>query len=126
MLDSTEITSGWDKIAHLVILLVFPYIRQRAPEPVWHLRTVIRKYRLREFPGGPVVRPPRFHCRGPGFDPCRGTKITQAPWRSQKKGRKEGRMEGRKKERKKMQIQKEASGPSFLFNLILEPRKGRC
>ena len=24
---------------------------------------------VREFPGGPVVRTLRFHCRGPGFDP---------------------------------------------------------
>ena len=23
----------------------------------------------RQFPGGPVVRTPRFHCWGPGFDP---------------------------------------------------------
>ena len=22
-----------------------------------------------KFPGGPVVRTPRFHCWGPGFDP---------------------------------------------------------
>ena len=25
-----------------------------------------------EFPGGPVVRTRRFHCRGHGFDPCSG------------------------------------------------------
>ena len=25
-----------------------------------------------EFPGGPVVRTRRFHCRSPGFDPCWG------------------------------------------------------
>ena len=24
---------------------------------------------LGEFPGGPVVGTPHFHCRGPGFDP---------------------------------------------------------
>ena len=24
----------------------------------------------RDFPGGPVVNAPRFHCRGRGFDPC--------------------------------------------------------
>ena len=23
----------------------------------------------REFPGGPVVKTPRYHCRGPGSDP---------------------------------------------------------
>ena len=26
----------------------------------------------REFPGGPVARTPRFHCRGPVFDPWSG------------------------------------------------------
>ena len=25
-----------------------------------------------EFPGSPVVRTPRFHCWGPGFDPWSG------------------------------------------------------
>ena len=25
-----------------------------------------------DFPGGPVVRTPRFHCRGQGFDPWSG------------------------------------------------------
>ena len=25
-----------------------------------------------EFPGGPVVGTPRFHCREPGFNPCLG------------------------------------------------------
>ena len=25
-----------------------------------------------EFPGSPVVRTPRFHCQGPGFDPWSG------------------------------------------------------
>ena len=27
---------------------------------------------LRDFPGGPVVKTPGFHCRGHGFDPCLG------------------------------------------------------
>ena len=26
----------------------------------------------REFPGGPVVKTLRFHCRGPGFGPWSG------------------------------------------------------
>ena len=39
-----------------------------------------------ESPGGPVVRTPCFHCRGPGFSP--GTKIPQAAWWSQKKKKK--------------------------------------
>ena len=26
----------------------------------------------RDFPGGAVVRTPRFHCRGHGFDPWSG------------------------------------------------------
>ena len=25
-----------------------------------------------DFPGGPVAKPPRSQCRGPGFDPCSG------------------------------------------------------
>ena len=28
--------------------------------------------RWRELPGGPVVKTPRFHCRGHGFDPWSG------------------------------------------------------
>uniref|UniRef100_A0A4W2I0J8 Apolipoprotein E n=1 Tax=Bos indicus x Bos taurus TaxID=30522 RepID=A0A4W2I0J8_BOBOX len=31
----------------------------------------------REFPGGPVVRTPCFHCHGPGCNPWLGTKILQ-------------------------------------------------
>ena len=31
-----------------------------------------------DFPGGPVVRTPRFHCRGPGSIPGRGTEILGA------------------------------------------------
>ena len=27
---------------------------------------------IREFPGSPVVRPPRFQCRGHGFNPWTG------------------------------------------------------
>ena len=26
----------------------------------------------RNFPGGPVVKAPHFHCRGRGLDPCSG------------------------------------------------------
>ena len=32
----------------------------------------ILKIHLQEFPGGPVVRTPCFHCRGHGFDPWLG------------------------------------------------------
>ena len=42
----------------------------------------------REFPGGPVVRTWRFHGQGPGSVASRGTKITQAAWRGQKKKKK--------------------------------------
>ena len=41
------------------------------------------------FPGGPVVRTPRFHCQGCRFDPGRGTKVLQAMRCGQKK-KKEG------------------------------------
>ena len=46
------------------------------------------KMKFREFPGGPVVRTPRFHCRGPGLLPGRATKIPKATWRGQKKKKK--------------------------------------
>ena len=32
----------------------------------------IKKSTNGEFPGGPVVRTPHFHCRGPGFNPWLG------------------------------------------------------
>ena len=38
-----------------------------------------------EFPGDPVVRTWRFHCRGPGSIPGGGTKIPQAAQRGQNK-----------------------------------------
>ena len=28
-----------------------------------------RTKKRRDFPGGPVVKTPHFHCRGRGFDP---------------------------------------------------------
>lgn len=36
-----------------------------------------------EFRGGPIVRTPRFHCRGPGSIPCQGIMIPQAAWHGQ-------------------------------------------
>ena len=38
-----------------------------------------------DFPGGPVVKTPSFHCRGRGFNPWWGTKIPKAVRCSQKK-----------------------------------------
>ena len=32
----------------------------------------VKTPKRREFPGGPVVRALRFHCRGHGFDPWLG------------------------------------------------------
>ena len=40
-----------------------------------------------EFPGGLVVRTLRFHCRGQGSVPGRGTKILQAARHGQKKSK---------------------------------------
>ena len=44
-----------------------------------------------DFPGGPVVRAPSFHCRGPRFDPWLGnedpTRLAARP-KKKKKGRK--------------------------------------
>ena len=36
------------------------------------------KWIARDFPGGPVVKIPRFSCRGHGFHPGQGTKIPHA------------------------------------------------
>ena len=33
-----------------------------------------------DFPGGPVVKTPRFHCRGAGLIPGQGTGIPHAMW----------------------------------------------
>ena len=53
-----------------------------------------RTQRNWEFPGGPVVRTPSSHCRGPGFNPGGGTKILQEARCGQNKRKKEGRKEG--------------------------------
>ena len=44
---------------------------------------------LGEFPGGPVVRTQRFHCRSPGSIPGQGTKTLQAVQRGQKQTNKQ-------------------------------------
>ena len=41
-----------------------------------------------EFPGGPVVKTPRSHCRGPGSTPGWGAKIPRAVRCGQKKKKK--------------------------------------
>ena len=41
------------------------------PRATGHLWLV--KFQLREFPGGPVVRIPHFHCWGPRFNPWVGS-----------------------------------------------------
>ena len=40
---------------------------------------------IRDFPGGPVVKTSRFHCKGHGFIPAQGTKIPHSTQHSQKK-----------------------------------------
>ena len=47
-----------------------------------------KEKKKREFPVGPVVRTPSFHCQGPGSIPGPGTKIPQAAWRGQKQTQK--------------------------------------
>ena len=32
----------------------------------------VKKHTRRNFPGGPVVKIPSFHCKGHGFDPWSG------------------------------------------------------
>ena len=41
-----------------------------------------------EFPGGPVIRSPCSHCRGPRFNPGRGTRVSQASQRGEAKKKK--------------------------------------
>ena len=66
------------------------------PNPRWK-----SERRQRDFPGGPVVKTPCFHCRRHGFDlsfgliPGWGTKIPHAASQGQKK--KEERKEAEKK-----------------------------
>ena len=38
----------------------------------YHKTNLLRKARPWDFPGGPVVKSPRFLCRGPGLDPWSG------------------------------------------------------
>ena len=56
---------------------------------------MLRNPEGRDFPGGPVVRTPRFPCRVRGSTPGRGTKILQATRLDKRKKRKEG---GKKEE----------------------------
>ena len=49
------------------------------------ITTRLRDRALGEFPGSPMVRTRRFHCRGPGSIPGQGTEILQAARRSKKK-----------------------------------------
>ena len=39
----------------------------------------------RDFPGGPVIKRPLFHCRGTGLIPSGGIKIPHATWWESKK-----------------------------------------
>ena len=48
----------------------------------------MKKQRAGEFPGGPVVRIPGFHSRGPGAFPGWGTAIPLAACCRQKKKKK--------------------------------------
>ena len=48
------------------------------------------KKERRNFPGDPVVKTPRFHCRGHGFDPWWANEdLAHAEWHGQKKKKKE-------------------------------------
>ena len=42
------------------------------------------KRKTRDFPGGPVVKTPYFHCRGYGFNNGQGIQILNAAWHSHK------------------------------------------
>ena len=49
-----------------------------------------KSLRPRDFPGGPVVKTPHFHCRGVGSTPGRGAKIPHAARCCQKKKKNPG------------------------------------
>ena len=51
--------------------------------PLMWSSTLIKN--VRDFPGGPVVRTPCFHCRGLRVVPGEGIKIPQAVWHNQDK-----------------------------------------
>ena len=36
---------------------------------VMNMAQFLKKWKYRDFPGGPVVKTPRFHCRGHRFNP---------------------------------------------------------
>ena len=46
---------------------------------------------LQDFPGGPVVKTPCFHCRGHGFDPWLGKQDPTCHVSGPKKGKKENK-----------------------------------
>ena len=51
-----------------------------------------KKAKRREFPGGPVVRTPHFHCRGPGLNPLVGEpRSCSQKQKKKKKKRQNGR-----------------------------------
>ena len=76
---------------------------------------------LQDFPGSPVVKTLRFHCRGHGFDPW----SVQERKKGRKEGRKKGRKERRKKERKKTPMLFTSRLlkvlPASIFHLIPKP-----
>ena len=49
---------------------------------------LIRNYLPRDFPGGPVVKTPRFHCRGPGILSLVGELRSNVPRGAAKKRKK--------------------------------------
>ena len=64
---------------------------QESPLQWWFMLNIIYKTDLGDFPGGPVIKTPHFHCRGPGFHPWSGNQNPTYHMAQQRK----------KKERKK-------------------------
>ena len=67
---------------------------QESPLQWWFILNIIYKTDLGDFPGGPVIKTPCFHCRGPGFHPWLGKQNPTCHMAQQRKKRK-----GRKKKR---------------------------
>ena len=65
-----------------------PDYRNKASLVDFLVSQCIKNRKIRDFPGGPVVKTLRFHCRGTGLIPGQGTKIPHATWCGPKKKKK--------------------------------------
>ena len=55
------------------VLILVPALATLLTRASLETCVLVKNLYSREFPGGPLVRTPCFHCRGPGFDPSSGS-----------------------------------------------------